>query len=470
MTNSKRIARLKEQITFRYDDGVNAVIAPGEVGTVISEDTNGFWILFTAEVMVTDRGIPNEPRQLKIPGRACEITTTSEDGSKQGSAPAASLPSGTKTVSEDYAGAYLFCLACNHRYEAPPAPGIWACPNDATTMLYITPEKSVHPNMDDTQELLCLRCVRVFPFHILHLDEPLLCPFDRTQLVVTEKRRLAITQRSVTTASGHEYELEEKACEVLSTSYFFRGKPRSGDSSQSVLCKLIFEKYRKQKVLHESMEQEFNNTKALDDDGILKILDRGVVRGSPFLVFENFEGETLATVVTKYGALRAYDALLIAARICRTLLYLESKSTFHPDLKPTDVFVSFDRRLVKLTNFQATSANGYRTQELNELAGVAAAFACIDVMKGRISIASNVYSLGSLLFYMLTGQRPFKGRSPLELARNQFSAGVPRVTKFKSELPRELDSLVSQLMDPLPERRPTPEKVDQMLSIISRQV
>ena len=174
-------------------------------------------------------------------------------------------------------------------------------------------------------------------------------------------------------------------------------------------------------------EQEARAAGAINHPNILTIYDVGVQDGAPYVVYELLEGETLRDTLRK-GALSRRKALEYARQIANGLAAAHDKGIVHRDLKPENLFLTRDGRvkildfgLAKLTG--QTSTSGPEKSEAADssqngswtVLGTPGYMAPEQLRGGVVDHRTDLFNLGAILYEMLTGQRPFRGRSTTEI-------------------------------------------------------
>jgi eukaryotic-like serine/threonine-protein kinase len=158
----------------------------------------------------------------------------------------------------------------------------------------------------------------------------------------------------------------------------------------------------------------------LDHAHIVPVYDSGEVDGQPFFSMRYVEGQTLTQLLT-HGPMRPLEAARILAPICRAVDYAHGRGILHRDLKPSNILIGRDSR-PQVTDFGlakrvAQAEDGATRLTLSgAVVGTPSYMAPEQVSgrRGRLSPASDVYSLGVILYEMLTGRPPFQGATPVD--------------------------------------------------------
>ncbi len=212
-------------------------------------------------------------------------------------------------------------------------------------------------------------------------------------------------------------------------------------------------------------EQEARAASALNHPGILTIYDFGEHEGSPYLVAELLEGETLRERLAG-DRLPVRKVLDYGAQIARGLAAAHEKGIVHRDLKPENLFVTKDGRikildfgLAKLTHPEARGVpvTLAPTQTEPTTPGVAmgtAGYMSPEQVRGIAADSrSDLFSFGAVLYEMLTGERGFRGDTAVETLNAILKEDPPELSRRVAELPPSLDRIVHHCLEKSPQER-----------------
>jgi len=203
-------------------------------------------------------------------------------------------------------------------------------------------------------------------------------------------------------------------------------------------------------------EAELGRT--LHHPNIVRIFERGQAGESPYFVMELVEGETLRACLDREGALDPPRAVTITAQVAEALDYAHNKGVIHRDLKPSNIMLE-PRDRVKVMDYGIA-----RAQRLEGLTTTGAFlgtpyYAAPETVEGSAEPRSDLYSLGVVLFEMLTGSLPFRGDTSFAVMRNHCTTPPPVPSSLKYTLSPELDRVVLRLLSKEPKDRPTAEEL-----------
>ena len=192
----------------------------------------------------------------------------------------------------------------------------------------------------------------------------------------------------------------------------------------------------------ERFHREALTAAALSHPNIAQVYDYGVDGDSHFIVMEYAEGHDLAQVIREHGRLTPTDAVRVAEQVCAALGAAHRAGVVHRDIKPGNVIVRPDGT-VKVTDFGIARALGQASLTDTGTVMGTAAYVAPEQARGEATTASSdLYSLGILLFQMLTGAVPFDGDTPVAIAMRHLGEPVPLPSSRVADLPANLDEVV----------------------------
>ncbi|MER3398637.1 MAG: serine/threonine-protein kinase [Chloroflexota bacterium] len=224
-----------------------------------------------------------------------------------------------------------------------------------------------------------------------------------------------------------------------------------------VAVKVLRQALAQDRVLRERFVREAQAAARLDHPHIVGVYDLGEWGGRPFLVMEWVEGPTLASLIRERGPLPTPLACELGAQIASALAYAHARGLIHRDVKPHNILLKAEggRWKAKLGDFGLAKVLSATSLTLTQEVFGTPQYVAPEVVRGeRVTPAADLYSLGVVLFEMLTGQTPFAGESPAEVAFKHLSASPPPPSKFNPQVPPSLDRLVLQLLAKNPAERP----------------
>ena len=197
---------------------------------------------------------------------------------------------------------------------------------------------------------------------------------------------------------------------------------------------------------------------ALAHPNIVAIQDQGWNEGgvpAVFIVMEYIEGFTLRDVITEQGALGVTESLRYFAPVVSAMSAAHKNGILHRDIKPENILISKDGR-VKVADFglaKGPQLGATLTVESSVILGSVSYLSPEQVQRGLSDMRSDVYSLGIVLFEMLTGKKPFDGDSPIQIAYMHVNENVMAPSKLNPNIPPELDEIVLKATANNPDKR-----------------
>lgn len=175
----------------------------------------------------------------------------------------------------------------------------------------------------------------------------------------------------------------------------------------------------------------------------------------PFIVMEYVEGETLQSRIER-GSIELEEAISIASQIARVLDHAHSIKVLHRDIKPANVLLDNHTHEAKLTDFGLAQIAGESKLTQSGMLIGTPAYMAPELLELRQDVdgRADLFSLGVLLYAMLTGQSPFESGSILSTIRNVAALDAPSLQQLRPEVPAWLAQLVSVLLEKEPEDRP----------------
>src|SRR6202453_3118214 len=211
-------------------------------------------------------------------------------------------------------------------------------------------------------------------------------------------------------------------------------------------------------------EQEALATAALNHPNILAVFDIGTSDGSPYVVSELLEGETLRDRL-RSGSIAMRKALDYAMQIAQGLAAAQEKGILHRDLKPENLFLTKDGRLkildfglAKLTQFDPGSNPSLATvthgaTEAGMVMGTAGYMSPEQVRGQTLDPRSDIFSFGAILYEMLSGKRAFHGATPADTMSSILKEDPPELSETNRNVSPALERIVQHCLEKNPESR-----------------
>ena len=204
----------------------------------------------------------------------------------------------------------------------------------------------------------------------------------------------------------------------------------------------------------ERFRREARSAARIVHPGVVSVFDQGVVTGQGFLVMELIDGTNLRQLLRAQGAFTIPQALRYTTDTLEALRAAHRVGVIHRDIKPENILIPTDGP-AKVTDFGlARAASEVSMSSTGNMLGTVAYIAPEIATTAEADARSDIYSVGIMLYEMLTGQVPWAGESPLQIASHHVSDDVPSPSAAQPWIPREIDDLVAALTARDPANRP----------------
>jgi eukaryotic-like serine/threonine-protein kinase len=267
---------------------------------------------------------------------------------------------------------------------------------------------------------------------------------------------------------GGRYELEELVGSGGMSSVY-RAHDRMLE--RKVALKILHSRLGEDDEYIERFRREARAVARLAHPNIVTVIDRGDDEGRQFIVFEYIDGRTLKEVVDAGGPLPVDEVLRLGAGIASGLAFAHERGIVHRDVKPQNVLLNGDGR-AKVTDFGiARSLDVERgVTETGTVLGTSNYIAPEQASGQQVDDRSDVYSLGVVLYELLTGDVPFPGESFVAVAMKHIHEPPPSVLERRPDTPRRLAGLVDAMLEKDHTLRPSMDEVVAELEVIQQGV
>jgi eukaryotic-like serine/threonine-protein kinase len=235
-----------------------------------------------------------------------------------------------------------------------------------------------------------------------------------------------------------------------------------------VAIKILDDRHASDEQFIERFRREAKNAAGLSHPNIVSIYDRGEAEGTYYIAMEYLDGRSLKELIVSRGPAPVNVAVDYARQILAAVRFAHRNGIVHRDIKPHNVLVDAEGRL-KVTDFGIARAGASQMTEAGSIIGTAQYLSPEQARGAPVDQTSDLYSVGVVLYELLTGVVPFTGDTPVEIAMKHLSAIPDPPSSKRSDIPRDLDMIILRALakDPA-ERYQSAEEMDADLARIQR--
>lgn len=200
-------------------------------------------------------------------------------------------------------------------------------------------------------------------------------------------------------------------------------------------------------------QREAISASSLSHPNIVEMYDVGEDDGQYYIVMEYVEGKTLKSLVKRRGALTLPEVIDIMLQLTSAVACAHDSYIIHRDIKPQNVLIKEDGT-VKITDFGiAMALNSNELTQTNSVMGSVHYLPPEQANGSGATIKSDIYSLGILMFELLTGKLPFKGENAVEIAIKQMREKIPSVCEINPDIPQSIENVILKACAKNPKNR-----------------
>ncbi len=200
-------------------------------------------------------------------------------------------------------------------------------------------------------------------------------------------------------------------------------------------------------------QREAISASSLSHPNIVEMYDVGEDDGNYFIVMEYIDGKTLKSLIKRRGALTLPEVIDIMLQLTSAIACAHDSYIIHRDIKPQNVMILDDGR-VKITDFGiAIASNATELTQTNSVMGSVHYLPPEQANGQGATIKSDIYSLGILMFELITGHVPFKGDNAVEIAIKQMKEPLPNVCKLVDGVPQSMENIILKACAKNPKNR-----------------
>ncbi len=224
-------------------------------------------------------------------------------------------------------------------------------------------------------------------------------------------------------------------------------KARDMQLERFVAIKTLKPNYVNQETFVDRFKREAKTAANLNHPNIVQIFDWGIEE-EPYFVMEYIEGNTLTSIIAKNRTISLSDILFIGAQVSSGLHAAHQKGLVHRDIKPGNIMITPDGK-VKVTDFGIVSLQNEESDitKTGSILGTASYISPEQAQGKPVSIESDLYSLGTVLYELITGRAPFSGDSPISTATKHLTEKPEKPSLYRRDLPKGVENAILRLLE-----------------------
>tara|TARA_Y100000768_G_scaffold75554_1_gene53367 strand:+ start:661 stop:2430 length:1770 start_codon:yes stop_codon:yes gene_type:complete len=222
---------------------------------------------------------------------------------------------------------------------------------------------------------------------------------------------------------------------------------------RTVAIKTLKPVYVEQEKFVERFKREAQTAANLNHPNIVQIFDWGI-GDEPFFVMEYIEGSTLTSIISKKKTLSISDILFIGAQVSSGLQAAHSQGLVHRDIKPGNIMITPEGK-VKVTDFGIVSLQNEESDitKTGSILGTASYISPEQAQGKPVSKESDLYSLGTVLYELITGRPPFEGETPIATATKHITDKPEKLSIYRQNIPKGVENAILKLLHKYPKDR-----------------
>ncbi len=226
------------------------------------------------------------------------------------------------------------------------------------------------------------------------------------------------------------------------------------DLERLVAIKILDKRFARDEEFISRFQRETRAAAGLNHPNIVNIHDRGRTDSSYYIAMEYLEGESLHEIISNEGGIDPTEVVSIAEQILKALQFAHERDVIHRDIKPHNMIMN-DRGEVKVTDFGIARAGASSTKvtTTGSILGTANYMSPEQAAGKEVTSSSDLYSLGIVLYEMLTGQVPFDGDNLMTVAMKHLNETPEPPGDFVPEIPDQLDVITMKALAKNPQQR-----------------
>src|SRR3982751_351228 len=221
---------------------------------------------------------------------------------------------------------------------------------------------------------------------------------------------------------------------------------------RDVAIKVLHRRFARDREFVERFRREASAAAALQHPNVVSVFDRGEYDGTYYIAMEFLPGKTLKEVIREEAPLDQLRAIDYTIQILQAASFAHRRGVVHRDIKPHNVIVGGDGRL-KVTDFGIARAGASEMTETGSIMGTAQYLSPEQAQGQRVGAASDLYSIGVILYEMLAGRVPFSGDSAVSIALKHVSDQPPPLRELRPDIHPRLEQAIGRALVKDPAQR-----------------
>ncbi|HWJ03916.1 MAG TPA: Stk1 family PASTA domain-containing Ser/Thr kinase [Verrucomicrobiae bacterium] len=220
-----------------------------------------------------------------------------------------------------------------------------------------------------------------------------------------------------------------------------------------VTVKVLREQFASDEDFSKRFRREAQAVASLSNPNIVSVYDVGKDEDQEYIVMEFVDGKNLKEYIKEHAPLQAEEAVNIAKQICDALDHAHKNQIIHRDIKPHNILLTTDGR-AKVTDFGiARAASAATVTHTGTIVGSVHYFSPEQARGEITNEQSDLYSLGIILYEMVTGSVPYDGETPIAIALKHMNEAPKRPSTLNSKIPENLEQVILRAISKYPEER-----------------